>query len=255
MAEKIQIDAGPDQSITALHGTPNELSTTRLDQTLVLMSHGFPGHKESHCNIFGAIERALTQRGYHTLRFDYRGCGESDGREENFTLGSACEDYQAVLYWAKAKGYKRFIYIGEGLGASLAIMNIDLDVRGCILLWPVLDLSSHAKSCWSLTEPSAEDIRRGFVLHDNYRIGLNLYKELGKIDIVYAIKEMFMPTIVFHGAKDAQVPITGLDMARRYIPAKRLEIMAFHDGEHGLNKENHRKAIMFQILQFAEKYI
>lgn len=219
------------------------------------MSHGFPGNKESHNNIYGTIERALTQRGYHTLRFDYRGCGESDGREENFTLGSACEDFQAVLYWAKAKGYKRFIYMGEGIGASLAIMNIDLDVRGCILFWPVLDLGSHAKAAWKLSAPSEEDIKRGFMQHNDYRIGLNLYKELGKIDIIYALKEMFMPTVIFHGTKDSVVPITSLDLARRYIPAKRIEITAFHDGEHGLDKENHRKTIMFQILQFVEKYI
>lgn len=255
MAEKIQIDAGQDQSITALHGIPNEKLTTRIDQTLVLMSHGFPGNKEGHSNLYGTVERALTQRGYHTLRFDYRGCGESDGREENFTLGAACEDYQAVIYWAKARGYTRFVYIGEGLGATLAIMNIDLDVCGCILFWPVLDLAGHAKGGFKITAPDETDTKRGFMLSNDSRIGLNLYKELGKIDIIYALKEMFMPTVVFHGSKDSIVSIASLDIARRYIPAKRVEITAFHDGKHGLDKENHRKTIMFQILQFVEKYV
>ena len=255
MAEKIQIDAGQDQSITALHSAPEESLTSRIDQTLVIMSHGFPGHKAYQDDLYGAVEFLLADRGYHTLRFDYRGCGESDGREENFTIGSACEDFQAVLYWAKSKGYKRFIYLGEGLGATLAIMNMDLDVRALIMFWPVFDLKSYAGRGLNVKEISDQEQKQGYVDNNNRRIGLNLINELKKIDIMYALKEVFVPTVIFHGARDALVPISQLDIGRRYIPAKRIEITTFHDGVHGMAQENHRKAMMYQILQFVEKYI
>lgn len=255
MAEKIQIDAGHNQSITAFYSKPAERSTTRLDQTLVIMSHGFPGHKEAHHNIFGDIESILAERRYHTLRFDYRGCGESDGREEDFTLAAACEDFQAVLYWAKSKGYQRFIFAGEGIGGALAIMNMGPDVRALVLLWPVFDLRGYAKSGLGLDKVSEQDKGRGYVESRQRRVGLALCSELMKIDIRNALKEVYAPTVIFHGAQDSAIPAAQLDIARRTIPAKRIEITTFHDGKAGLEQQNHRKALLFQTRQFIEKYI
>ena len=254
MAEKLQIDVGVDQSITAIHSVPFQPTSRRMEQTLVLMSHGFPGNKAYHNDLYGRIETLLNNRGYHTFRFDYRGCGESDGQEKNFTLGSACEDFQSALYWSKSKGYKRFIYIGEGLGSSLSTMNMDLDVIACIMLWPVFDLDLYRKSAFGITQITEAQMKAGYVEINDRRIGVNFLAEMAKIDIRYAIKEIFAPTLILHGADDKAVEVEQLDLARRYIPAKRVEITTFHDGIHGLPQENHRKNMMFQIQQFIEKY-
>ncbi len=254
-AQKIQIDAGHNQSITALLYVPEDRSTTRVDQTLVLMCHSFPGHKSYHNDIFGDVEFLLGGRGYHTLRFDLRGCGESDGKEEHFTIGGANEDFQAVLYWAKTKGYKHFIFVGEGLGATLSVMNMDLDVRALILCWPVMDLDLYRKAALQISHVSEDELKQGFVSKNDRRIGVNFLKELKKIDIEYALKEVFVPTLILHGARDKNILIEQLDIARRFIPAKRIEITSFHDGEHGLTQSNHRKSMMFQIQQFVEKYV
>lgn len=255
MAEKIQIDAGHDQSITALYNTPKESSIAWMAETLVLMIHGFPGHKSYHDDVFGTVDFVLGSRGYHTLRFDFRGCGESDGRAEDFTLAGANEDFQAVLYWARSKGYKRFIYIGEGIGATLAVLNMDLDVRVLVMCWPVLDPESFSKLGLGVGQVQEEDRQLGYITRNDHRIGIHFLKELEHLDLEYALKEVFAPTLILHGARDALVPVEQLDLARRFIPAKRIEITTFHDGQQGLLPLNHRKSMMFQIQQFVEKYV
>lgn len=254
-SEKIQIDAGNDQSITAIHSVPKEESIDRLKKTLIIMSHGFPGHKSYHDDVYGSVEFLLSDRGYHTIRYDYRGCGESDGREENFTIGSACEDFQTILYWAKTKGYKRFLYIGEGLGGALSIMNIDLDVIALVLFWPVLDLDSYRKNALNISHIKDEELKNGYVEQNKKRIGVSFIKELKKIDITYAIQDVRMPTLIMHGVQDKDIPIEQLDLARSQMNSKRIEITSFQDGEHGLSGANHRKSMMFQLQQFVEKYI
>lgn len=255
MAEKIQIDAGNEQSITALLSIPDYESIDRLKRTLVIMSHGFPGHKSHQGDLYGSIEFLLADRGYHTIRYDYRGCGESDGKEENFTIGSANEDFQTIVYWAKTKGYKRFIYIGEGLGASVSIMNIDIDVAALVLFWPVLDLDLYRKSALKISHIKEDELEKGYVEHNNRRIGVSLLKELKKIDITYAIQDVRIPTLIMHGVQDEDIPISQLDLARSQMNAKRIEITSFQDGKAGLNSPNHRKSVMFQLQQFIEKYI
>ncbi len=253
MPEKITIDAGHNESISAIWSKPQERSIRALEKTLVVFSHGFPGHKDHQANLYADFEHLLGHKGYHTLRFDYRGCGTSDGREENFSLGAACEDFQNIRYWAKSQGYEHFVYMGDGIGATLAIMNLDLDVRALILLWPVLDLKSYKTSAFKLD--ASKPVTQNLITSGDSRIGGAFLRELEKLDLTYALKEVFCPTLILHGARDTVVPIAQLDLARSLIRAKRIEITTFHDGEYGLQALNHRKSMFFQIQQFLEKYL
>ena len=71
------------------------------EKTLVIMSHNFPGgHKRGHNDLFGDIEEKLAQAGFHTLRYDFRGCGDSEGESVEFDLNSANIDFQSILKWA-----------------------------------------------------------------------------------------------------------------------------------------------------------
>ena len=163
MAQKIHIDVGDDQSITALYSRPESRSIDRIDDTLIIMAHGFPGHKAAHDNLFEQIEEFLARKKYHSLRFDFRGCGESDGKEENFTIASAKEDFQTILHWAKSHKYQRFIYIGEGLGATVSILKNDLNVAAFVLFWPVLDTDFYRKKAFDVSFIEETELEKGFV--------------------------------------------------------------------------------------------
>ena len=255
MAEKIHINIDDNQSLTALYSVPESSSVSRIEKTLIIMSHGFPGHKSSHNDIYGEIHSLLARKNFNILRFDFRGCGESDGKEEDFTIKSASEDFKAVLKWAKGEDYNRFIYIGEGLGAAISLLNNDKDVAAFVFFWPVLDLNIYRKSYFNIRHVDEDEMKRGYVEHEDRRIGTAFLKELTKMDITEDIQNIRRPVFIMHGHKDKKISIEQLDIARRYMNAHRIEITNFHDGEHGLPKENHRKSISFQIQQFIEKYI
>jgi pimeloyl-ACP methyl ester carboxylesterase len=254
MAEKVEIRAGDKAYIRAAHSKPTEESVAERDELLIVMVHGFPGDKNVHGNLFLDLEFLLRDKGYHTLRFDFRGCGESDGREEDFTLSSAGEDFQNVLFWAKDQGYKRFVTIGEGLGAAFCLLNIDEQTACSILLWPYLDLPRIAKTLFRPEAIEEQWLKAGYILKDGKRIGINLIKEMQKHDIVFAMKEAKIPMLVMHGAEDKISPIEQLDLLRAHVGSKRVEITSFLDGEHGLSGLNHRKTMYYHVTQFIEKY-
>ncbi len=256
MTNKIEIPTDENKTLSAVHGVPEGSSGAGDQNLLIIMSHGFPGHKSGNSDIFGDLEYILVDKGHHTLRFDYRGCGESDGRQQDFTLSAASEDFKSVTDWAKEKGYDEFVFIGEGLGATICIMNSDLNVKMMALFWPVLDMKAYGKNAFNISEESKEKATRTAYLESGSdKVGVDLMQELRTNDLSYALKEVFMPVLLVHGAQDEVLPMDQLDIARKNMRSKRIEITTFHDGTHGLPKLNHRKMIFYHTAQFLGKYV
>lgn len=252
MTRKITITGPAGQEIAASMLRHNNPDVPETGRTLILMSHSFPGHKSARGDFFGDMELALSAKGLDTLRFDYRGCGESDGREENFTIASACDDYQSVLDWARREGYSQFVVLAEGLGATISILNIGLDVKALAMLWPVLEPKTYFKNYLSKAVPDPEG--KAFSTLDSHRLGKDFLKEIENLDIVHALKDVYCPALIMHGAEDEILPTAQLELARGFIPARRIEITIFHDGAHGLPLPSHRKAMQYHIQQFVQKY-
>ncbi len=254
MAKTIQILAGENQYIHGVYSKPSETSLESREHLLIVMVHGFPGNKDAHENVFKDFNHLISDKGYHTLCFDFRGCGESDGRQEDFTLESASEDFQNILGWAKDHDYTRFIFVCEGLGAPLTFMNAPEDALCFITLWPMLDLPRFAENTFKSKNIEDEWKKAGYALIGNDRIGIPFIEELEKTEITGVISKMNRPILVMHGAQDEVSPIDQLDIIRRHTNARRVEITSFHDGTHGLPQVNHRKTMFYHIMQFIEKY-
>jgi len=258
MGDTILINTDNCQKISAIYKVHNrplsKNKTQKIDHPLIIMAHDFPGHKSGNNNLYADLEFLFSKKGYHTLRFDFRGCGESDGRQEDFTLERACQDFQYVRYWAQQKGYKNFAYIGEGLGATVSLMNINNDVKVLLVLWPVVDLQQFGQTVFNVQSDSQVKLKNGFMEMEGYKISRHFINEMECTNILSALKEVKMPTMVFHGVQDQKIPIEQLDLIRKHVQSRRIEITSFQDGTEGLQKLNHRRAIFDQAQQFVEKY-
>lgn len=92
--------------------------------------------------------RVLARRGYHVLRFDYRGCGESEGDSDSVTLGTQSADVQAATGWFRRNVGPRVGLGGLRLGASLAAMVAakDPSIESLALWEPVAWPADHIKN-------------------------------------------------------------------------------------------------------------
>ena len=254
MAENIQIRAGGGQYIQGLHAFPKERSYSNIDKLLVVMLHDFPGNKDGYEGLSRDLSVQIADKGYHTFRFDYRGCGESDGREEDFTLAGGSHDLQHVIRWAKSKGYERFILISEGLGAPVALQAVPDQTLCMIMMWPMIDLPLIAKQAFNADNIEQEWKKAGYMLINEHRVGMPFMKELKMTTLSGELKRLKKPLLIMHGSKDETSPISQLDLVRQHTNARRVEITSFHDGTYGLPQENHRKTMAYHIMQFIEKY-
>ncbi|MCB9982755.1 MAG: alpha/beta fold hydrolase [Rhodospirillales bacterium] len=254
MRETVQIPAGHSQYIRATYVRPDERAMDGANRELIIMVHGFPGNKNGTSDVFTDFEDVIGHKNYHTLRFDFRGCGASDGQPEDFTLHSAAQDFQTILQWAKDKHYQRFVFVGEGLGASIALMNGPPEALCYILLWPMIDLPMIARHVFRCDEIESDLTQNGFIQFEDEHVGFPFLQQLKTANMAKVLKDLGKPLLIMHGAKDERSPIEQLDMFRASAGKRRVEITSFQDGTHGLPQVNHRKSMFFHMRQFIEKY-
>ncbi len=91
---------------------------------------------DMHNNIVAAITRAYRQKGYTTLRFNFRGVGNSQGKHDN-GIGEQ-EDVRAAISYLAGLGIGRIDLAGYSFGAwvnALAIKN-DTTPQNMIMVSP-----------------------------------------------------------------------------------------------------------------------
>jgi len=112
-------------------GTGNALVGVMTEAAPGSPSDGRPGviflnsgilHRVGSCRLHVRLARALSAAGFHALRFDYSGIGDSDQRRDSlpFEESAVLETKEAMDYLAKAKGVKSFVLIGLCSGADMA---------------------------------------------------------------------------------------------------------------------------------------
>jgi len=95
-----------------------------------LVLHGFGGNKEGFGQI--AIANQLIQWGYVTMRFDFRGCGDSEGEHGRILcLDQVSDTSNAVTYMVGRPDVdpKRIALVGSSFGAAVSVYTAGVDER------------------------------------------------------------------------------------------------------------------------------
>lgn len=99
--------------------------------------HGWAGYRIGPHQMFTKAARQAAERGFSSLRFDFRGRGDSQGDAAATTLSTMIEDAQrAVEVVCEETGVDRVALIGDCSGSEVAIGAATLDERiDALVLW------------------------------------------------------------------------------------------------------------------------
>ncbi len=88
---------------------------------IVIFSHGFGGDMTFH--LFEPLVKNLNQIGIGVLRFDFNGCGKSDGKFEDMTVPNEIEDLINVIAFARQLSVtKNISLLGHSQGGVVTSM-------------------------------------------------------------------------------------------------------------------------------------
>jgi exosortase A-associated hydrolase 2 len=134
---------GEDRSLFGVYHPP--IAAADRDLGVVVCAPLGREYTKTHRALRQLAQR-LARLGFHVLRFDYRGCGDSAGEPTEASLGSWAEDVSTAADELKDRaGLDKLGLVGLRLGATLALLAARerRDVEAIVLWEPVLDGRRH----------------------------------------------------------------------------------------------------------------
>lgn len=102
-----------------------------------IFCHGFTGQRMGPGYLFVKLSRALADAGFCSLRFDFFGSGESDGKFSDMNVSTMENDLVTVISWIKKNQNPSGIFLlGHSFGGMIAAL-CSKDANGVVLLSPV----------------------------------------------------------------------------------------------------------------------
>ena len=193
---------------------------TENDQ-LVIFCHGYPSDSHGRHAMLAEFVSGL---GKNALRFDYRGCGDSEGTFEECTVVTAANDLLAIIAWAREHGFKHITLIGASFGGPVALKAaLETEIEEMILLAPAPDLTDPSEysqyttlTAWKehgyYEQPNQQQPERLFRISYQYQID-------AEQNIMYEpSKDIQARTLILHGTHDDLVPIEQSQELAEHMP-------------------------------------
>lgn len=189
-----------------------DLAARNTPTPVVVCCHGLTGTRVGTAYRMVRLARMLEAEGIACLRFDFRGCGESDGRFEDLTIATLQDDLRAVVTHLASLDDcdpSRIGIFASSFGAYTA-SHVSPDIHGLRCLAFLAPVSSAKALIDRDMTPEAWDIlnRRGWIEHHGLKLGKGFFECHDGEGAPAALARAKCPTLIFHGKGDRQVPIS-----------------------------------------------
>ena len=174
---------------------------------IVVFFHGFTGHKIENGRLYVEIARRLCEEGIGSLRFDFRGHGESPLPFEEFRLDYAFEDAEKVIEYVRKElsgdfDVSRLGILGLSMGGAVAI-NIaskDQGIKAIALLSPAINFKET-----SVKKAIERQLDSEFFYWGPFRLKTKCLESFN-VDLTNKAEQISAPTLIIHAVNDETVP-------------------------------------------------
>ncbi len=204
----------------------------------VVACHGLGASKDSDKYLLLASE--LPGAGLALARFDFRGCGESSGSEEESTVGTRVDDLSAVLGYLA--GHRRldgrFGLLGSSMGGYVALH--------------VAAARGDAPPVVTWNAPADLDDLMQTAPDDTPGFGLAFFREL-RIATYAAAPAGVSRHLVIQGEADDVVPVEhGTALFAR--AAEPCDMLIISGADHRLTAPGHRKEAVARSVEWFQRF-
>lgn len=206
---------------------------------MVLLCHGFMGNKDGALE--NRIANLLSERGIASIRFDFNGHGQSEGRFQDMTVLNEIVDAKKVIEYVSALPYVSSVAIsGHSQGGVVAAMTageLGSDkIKAVVLLAPAAVLRDDAirgSTMGATYDPF--NLGEYVELFRGLKLGAEYIRTAFTLPIYETSAQYQGPALIIHGTGDRVVPYTYGERFHQIWPTSKLQILDRAD--HGFSQQ------------------
>ena len=255
----LEIPVGKQKIAACLHRP--EPGKHAVAAPVVVCVHGLTGTRVGSCYRFVSLARRLISENIACLRFDARGCGESEGDFINVTAAGLLKDLLAVIETIDhlpGCDPTRLGIVGSSFGAfttSFAAPKLST-LRCLVFLAPVADPKALTQR--DMNEKAWEFLRReGWIEHHGHKLGASFLDTLPEQTGPQVLATTAHPLLIFHGSDDRAVPFS---QGRSYEYAVReagveTRMEPIESADHGMRSVGSTEKIVEGAAQWLRRFL
>jgi len=221
----------------------------------VIMVHGFAKTKSERK--FVELARVLAENGIASFRFDFSGCGDSEGKFEEMRISKQVEELNSAFQRLKKEkmvDLKRVGIFAHSLGTVIAcLFQLKYRKGKCLVLAaPAFDQARLIKKWYKKSEIEKWK-RKRYLDTEKFRIGVGYFEEA--VDYTGILPEIKIPTLVLHGKKDKDIPEKIAKEAFSKIGTEEKKMVIIGETDHHFESYLGRRKLIESSLKWFEKYL
>lgn len=219
----------------------------------VILAHGFGAAKEES-GMFDGIAKNLSEAGILVFRFDFSGCGESEGDFSEISLSKLKSDLSKILEFVKSKPKvepSRIGILGQSLGASTTII-LEPKVKCLIMMGSTFNpKEAIIKLFGEGYNPNGISTRvkpSGTIT----KVKTQFWKDFDNYKLLESIKNIHCPILFIHGERDDKAPVSEMEVCFKSANEPK-EKLIIEGADHGLRP--HLDKLYKIVVVWFEKYL
>lgn len=223
---------------------------------VAIIFHGFGSNKNKP--FIKTIADSLVAKGIAAVRFDFNGCGKSEGSFSDMTVPNEIEDAKRVISYIVQQPWAGDIsLVGHSQGGVVASMvagELRGSIRSVALCAPAAVLRDDAirGQLQGATYDAGNIPDIIFIKHRNLKVGRAYAQTAQTLPIYETARQYTGPVILVHGTADRIVPYT---YSERYNHEyKNSEIVLLPGVDHSFTKDQSRIKAAGIVASFIAKH-
>jgi len=223
---------------------------------VVVICHGFGGTKTGRRYV--KLARLLEKNKIASFRFDFEGCGDSEGELETITIKRQVSDLEAVINWAlKQKNIdkNKIAFLGHSLGTvitTLYVVQNNFPAK-TLIFWASAFNQEKLFPIWNTKNNLRKWKKQGYFIRKEDKIGINYLKENERKDYSPILSKINVPILIIHGKKDDVVPLRfSKELIKKH---KNIRLIIYPKTDHDFEDYFIQQKLIRETAKWFRKYL
>lgn len=232
-----------------------ELPADVENPPFVVVIHGYASNKVGSHRAYVDLAEGLSKVGIGCLRFDMRGCGDSEGSLSRMSVDDFVSDLKVVCEYLEGEGHRRVGFFGSSFGGAIALfVASQFPLVRSLVLWAPMASGKLWHQDWIKLHP--EHVHDPLTTYLGIAIDPKFRDQFPLLDAAKEVEKLKeLPLLHLHGAQDQVISLAhqkAFQDHRRGATA-RTEFVTYPDAGHRLGlSQGTQKVITKSIRWFQE---